>query len=300
MTDENSKEIPKGDRIAKVLARAGVCSRREAERMIADGRVSVDGVVIESPALNVTRNHKIKVDGTFIPRTEPTRLWRYHKPRGLVTTNNDPEGRDTVFDKLPKDLPRVITVGRLDVNSEGLLLLTNDGEMARKLELPANGALRRYRVRAYGRIKQEDLDKLRKGRFVDGIKYGPVTATLDRVQKDNAWITVDLREGKNREVRVLMESLGLQVNRLIRISYGPYELATLPEGEVSEIKIFDVATKEKLSLSGKNKGKAKEKVDKTKSKRPTTKARRGHAGTKSNARPPSKPTRGAKGADRRR
>jgi 23S rRNA pseudouridine2605 synthase len=280
-----------------------VCSRREAERMIADGRVEVDGETIESPALNVGPKNKIKVDGQFIPRQEPSRLWRYHKPRGLVTTNNDPEGRDTIFDKLPKHLPRVITVGRLDINSEGLLLLTNDGELARKLELPANGSLRRYRVRAYGRIDQKRLDKLKDGRVVEGVRYGPVTATLDRVQKDNAWINVDLREGKNREVRVLMESFGLVVNRLIRVSYGPYELGNLADGAVSEVTpgatgdadgpgtSDGVQEKAKLTLSNRGKKKASEKLNKEKGPKRGTKSRRGTAGAK---------PKGGKVADRRR
>lgn len=223
-------------RIAKALARAGLCSRREAERWIAEGRVSVNGRKIDSPALDVGPKDRISVDGNPLPVAEPTRLWRYHKPKGLVTTHRDPQGRPTVFDALPKTLPRVISIGRLDFNSEGLLLLTNDGALARHLELPATGWLRRYRVRAYGHVTQADLDRLKEGIEIDGVKYGPVEATLDTEKGDNAWITIALREGKNREVRNILSALGLTVNRLIRVSFGPFQLLELKPGDVENVR----------------------------------------------------------------
>jgi 23S rRNA pseudouridine2605 synthase len=223
-------------RIAKAMARAGLCSRREAERWIADGRVSVNGRVLDTPALEVTPRDIVKVDGNLLPASEPARLWRYHKPKGLVTTHSDPEGRETVFEALPADLPRVVSVGRLDYNSEGLLLLTNDGELARHFELPSTGWLRRYRVRAYGRLTQSDLDTLKDGITVEGITYGPIEATLDSVQSGNMWLTMGLREGKNREVRKILGHLGLEVNRLIRISYGPFQLLDLEPGAVEHVR----------------------------------------------------------------
>jgi 23S rRNA pseudouridine2605 synthase len=224
-----------GERIAKFLARAGVCSRRDAERLIAEGRVKLNGRVLDTPAVKVTAADKVQVDGKPIAAAEPTRLWRYHKPAGLVTTHRDPAGRATVFENLPAALPRVVSVGRLDLNSEGLLLLTNDGELARRLELPANGWLRRYRARAFGRVTQEELDQLKGGITVDGVRYGPIEAKLERGQGANAWITVAISEGKNREVRRVLDALGLKVNRLIRTSYGPFQLGTLAAGEVDEI-----------------------------------------------------------------
>jgi 23S rRNA pseudouridine2605 synthase len=224
-----------GERIAKVIARAGLCSRREAERWVEDGRISVNGVALESPAFNVTAHDKISVDGRPMDAPEPPRLWRYHKPDGLVTTHSDPQGRETVFEHLPEELPRVISVGRLDLSSEGLLLLTNDGGLARALELPSTGWLRRYRVRAYGRISQTELNKLADGITVDGISYGPMEAILDRAETSNAWITVAIREGKNREVRRVLEAIGLKVNRLIRVSYGPFQLGKMPPGSVEEV-----------------------------------------------------------------
>ncbi len=230
MTDMKDSE-----RIAKVIARAGLASRREAEAWIAAGRVSVNGAVIASPALNVTAADRIAVDGAPLPQRERARLFLYHKPRGLVTTHSDPQGRPTIFGALPKTLPRLISVGRLDLNTEGLLLLTNDGELARVLELPQTGWLRRYRVRALGRVTQEALDALRGGLTVDGMRYGPVNATLDREQGANTWLTVGIREGKNREVRNVLEHLGLKVNRLIRVSFGPFELGDLERGAVSEV-----------------------------------------------------------------
>ncbi|NIJ41794.1 23S rRNA pseudouridine2605 synthase [Parvibaculum indicum] len=229
---DDAQAAPEGERIAKVIARAGVCSRREAEKLIAEGRVTVDGRVLESPALNVTGRETIVVDGHPLPAQEPTRLWRYYKEAGLVTTARDPEGRPTVFSRLPKDMPRVVSVGRLDVNTEGLLLLTNDGELARLLELPSTGWTRRYRARAHGRVTQADLDKLKNGVTVEGVRYGPVEAVLDKAQGSNVWITLSLKEGKNREVKKVLGSLGLAVNRLIRLSYGPFQCGDLQPGEV--------------------------------------------------------------------
>jgi 23S rRNA pseudouridine2605 synthase len=223
-------------RIAKAMARAGLCSRRDAERWIADGRVAVNGHVIRSPALDVAPTDRVLVDGQPLPGVEPPKLWRYHKPRGLVTTHRDPEGRETVFDKLPPALGRVISVGRLDVTSEGLLLVTNDGALARHLELPSTGWLRRYRVRAHGRISAAALEKLKDGIEVEGVRYGPIEATLDKEQGANVWLTLGLREGKNREVRNVLAALGLEVNRLIRISYGPFQLLDLPPGEVEIVR----------------------------------------------------------------
>ncbi|WP_420411977.1 pseudouridine synthase [Roseibium sp.] len=226
----------RGDRIAKVMARAGLCSRREAETWITNGRVELNGKVLTTPAVTVTGNDKVLVDGEPLPLRERTRLWLYHKPRGLVTTNKDPEGRPTVFDRLPDDLPRVLTVGRLDINTEGLLLLTNDGGLARVLELPSTGWLRRYRVRAFGKITQADLDTLQDGVAIDGVLYGAIEATLDKEQGGNVWMTVGLREGKNREVKRVLEHLGMSVNRLIRLSYGPFQLMDLADGDVREIR----------------------------------------------------------------
>jgi 23S rRNA pseudouridine2605 synthase len=224
-----------GERIAKVMARAGVASRRQAEDMIAAGRVSVNGKGISSPALNVTASDQISVDGKPLPQRERTRLFLFHKPRDLVTTHSDPQGRPTIFGALPKNLPRLISVGRLDINTEGLLLLTNDGELARMLELPQTGWLRTYRVRALGRVTQDALDKLKGGLSIKGVHYGPIEATFDREQGANVWVTIGIREGKNREVRNVMEHLGLKVNRLLRVSFGPFELGALERGEVREV-----------------------------------------------------------------
>jgi 23S rRNA pseudouridine2605 synthase len=225
-----------GERIAKVVSRAGLCSRRDAEAWIVEGRVAVNGRVINSPALDVTSRDVITVDGVPLPAPERTRLFLFHKPRGLMTTHADPEGRPTVFDNLPEGLPRLISIGRLDFNTEGLLLLTNDGGLARTLELPDTGWLRRYRVRAHGEVTQGQLDELKKGVEVDGVKYGSIDATLERDQGANVWLVFAIREGKNREVRNVLAHLGLEVNRLIRVSYGPFQLGELAEGEVEEIK----------------------------------------------------------------
>jgi 23S rRNA pseudouridine2605 synthase len=225
-----------GERIAKVMARAGLASRREAEAWIAAGRVAVNGTVVASPALNVGPGDNVTVDGKPLPQRQRTRLFLFHKPRGLVTTTHDPEGRPTIFGVLPNHLPRVVTVGRLDYNTEGLLLLTNDGGLARVLEHPQTGWLRRYRVRAHGSVSQSQLDALRAGVTIDGIRYGPIEATLDRVQGSNVWLTFAIREGKNREVRNVLGHLGLAVNRLIRVSFGPFQLADLAEGAVEEVR----------------------------------------------------------------
>ena len=224
-----------GDRIAKVMARAGLCSRRDAEAWIAAGRVAVNGGTISSPAVNVTARDRITVDGKALPRRERTRLFLYHKPVGLVSTNADPQGRPTVFDALPKNLPRLLSVGRLDIGTEGLLLLTNDGGLARVLELPNTAWVRRYRVRAHGRVSQGELDKLRDGITIEGIHYGPIEATLEREQGANVWLSFAIREGKNREVRNVLRHLGLQVNRLIRVEFGPFGLGELAEGAIEEV-----------------------------------------------------------------
>lgn len=223
-------------RVAKVIARAGLCSRREAERWIADGRVQVNGELLSSPARDVSATDRILIDGKPLPEAEAPRLWRFHKPRGLVTTHADPQGRPTVFASLPDHLPRVISVGRLDLNTEGLLLLTNSGALARHLSLPSTGWLRRYRVRAHGAVAQATLDRLQQGVEIEGVRYGPIEATLDRTQGGNVWLTLGLREGKNREVRKVLETLGLQVNRLIRVSFGPFQLHDLPVGQVEPVK----------------------------------------------------------------
>jgi len=226
-----------GDRLAKVIARAGLCSRRDAEVWIKDGRVAVNGKVIRTPAFNVTGKDEVKVDGNVLASREGTRVWLYHKPAGLVVTEKDPEGRPTIFTSLEQNgLPRVVSVGRLDINTEGLLLLTNDGGLKRVLELPATGWLRRYRVRAFGSISQKQLDGLKNGLEVDGQKYGPIEATLEREQGSNVWLVLALREGKNREVKNVLAALGLKVNRLIRVSFGPFQLGDLPIGAVEVVK----------------------------------------------------------------
>jgi 23S rRNA pseudouridine2605 synthase len=236
MDAKNSLAPAAGERIAKVMARAGLCSRRDAEAWIAEGRVTVNGARLTSPARNVGPDDLILVDGKPLPARERTRLWLYNKPRGLVTTARDPEGRATVFSALPADLPRVVTVGRLDINTDGLLLLTNDGGLARVLELPSTGWLRRYRVRVHGEIDEAALAALAGGIAVDGVLYGPIEAALERRQGSNAWLAIGLREGKSREIKKVMEHLGLAVTRLIRVSFGPFQLGDLPEGKVREVK----------------------------------------------------------------
>ena len=224
------------ERIAKHIARAGICSRREAERRIEDGRVTVNGETVTSPALNVSASDSITIDGKPLPARQPARLWRYHKPRGLIVSARDDKGRQTIFDTLPDTMPRVLTVGRLDLDSEGLLLLTNDGGLARHLELPSTGWSRKYRVRVQGRVDPDALPGLADGITIDGVRYGKVAAQLDRQMASNAWLTIAIREGKNREVRRIMEHLGHQVSRLIRVSYGPFQLGDLPSGGVEPVK----------------------------------------------------------------
>ena len=234
MNDKINQAI-KGDRIAKVLARSGLSSRREAETIIQAGRVTVNGKTINSPALNVLPSDRITVDGKELAQPDPPRLWRYYKPRGLVTTERDPQGRATIFSKLPDNLPRVLSVGRLDINTEGLLLLTNDGGLKRYLELPETGWLRRYRVRAYGRPDQRKLLELKKGITLEDVHYRGVDVDVERQQGGNVWLTISLREGKNREVKKLLSYVGLEVNRLIRLSFGPFQLGNLETGAVEEV-----------------------------------------------------------------
>lgn len=223
------------ERLAKFMARSGVCSRRQAEEYILQKRVTVNGEIVESPAFNVTGDEKILFDGEKLPEIQQTRLWLYHKPTGLVTTHKDEKERPTVFDNLPAGMPRVISVGRLDLNSEGLLLLTNNGELSRKLELPSNGWLRRYKVRVHGAVDDKKLKALLKGTVIDGVEYGPVKAEIESTQGSNSWLLVTLSEGKNREIRKVMKSIGLDVARLIRLSYGPFQLGSLKKGEVREV-----------------------------------------------------------------
>jgi 23S rRNA pseudouridine2605 synthase len=240
MAEKKDKiESPVGERIAKRLARSGLCSRRDAERLILEGRVSVDGKTLTSPALNVTPASRISVDGKPLGAKEPPRVWRYHKPSGIITTSRDPQGRPTVFEKLPKDMPRVISVGRLDFTTEGLLLLTNDGDLARHLELPQNAWLRHYRVRVYGKVVPQRLAALAKGVTISGIRYDSIKVEIEpdprKEAGTNVWLGVSIREGKNREIRKVMEHLGLQVTRLIRVSFGPFQLGKLPRGQVEEV-----------------------------------------------------------------
>lgn len=231
---EGAPDAP--ERIAKRLARAGVASRREAERMIAEGRVRLNGRLLDTPAVTVTAADRIEVDGMTLGAPEAARLWRYYKPQGLVTSARDEKGRDTVFDHLPPDMPRVVSIGRLDIASEGLLLLTNDGELKRRLELPSTGWLRKYRARAHGAPSEAALDRLRAGIEIDGERFQPMMVALDRIQGANSWLTVGIREGRNREVRRALEAVGLAVNRLIRVSYGPFQLGELEPGQVEEVR----------------------------------------------------------------
>jgi 23S rRNA pseudouridine2605 synthase len=233
--DQTAADGPRGDRIAKWLARAGVASRRDAEHLLEEGKVRLNGAVVTHPATFVTPADVVHVGGKVVASPDTTRLWRYHKPDGLVTTHKDPEGRPTVFDKLRDQLPRVISIGRLDLTSEGLLLLTNDGALARHLELPATGWLRRYRVRVYGLADPAALAALARGVTVEGVHYGPIEAGIDARKGDNAWLHVSLKEGRNREIRRVMTHLGLRVTRLIRIAYGPFQLGTLPRGGIEEV-----------------------------------------------------------------
>ena len=240
MTESDKPETQNKERISKRMARAGLCSRRDAERWIAAGRVKLNGQKLDTPAVTVGPDDVILVDGKRIPDKAATRLWRYHKPEGLVTSHADEKGRKTVFDALPDDLPRVISIGRLDLNTEGLLLLTNNGELSRHLEHPDTGWKRRYRVRVHGRVDESALKDLKKGLTYDGVTYRSIEATIEDAQKkdngSNTWLNVTLTEGKNREIRKVMEALGLQVSRLIRVSYGPFQLGNLPVGEVEELK----------------------------------------------------------------
>ena len=233
--DVGGKESGGAERIAKRLSRLGVCSRREAERMIEAGRIAVDGVVATSAAVRIAPDARLTVDGRPVKQAERVRLWRYHKPNGLICTNRDPQGRETIFDRLPRELPRVITIGRLDLTSEGLLLLTNDGELARRLEHPGTGWTRRYRARVFGKPDMARLARLARGITLDGVRYGPIEARVERFQATNAWLAIALREGKNREIRKVLNHLGLEVNRLIRVSFGPFQLGSLTREAISEV-----------------------------------------------------------------
>ncbi len=282
--DKAETGTPEGERIAKVLSRAGIASRREAERLIELGEVKVNGKTITSPALNVTAKDKITVRGEPVGEPEPPRLWLYYKPEGLVTSASDEKGRDTVFDHLPEDMPRVMSIGRLDLNSEGLLLLTNDGELKRKLELPSTGWLRKYRVRVKGNPTEPEIEPLRKGITVDGDRFQPMEVKIDRHQGANAWLTIGLREGKNREIRRAMNHIGLTVNRLIRISYGPFRLNELEPGEVEEVK--PRVLREQLGMSSEA-GEVKKPVRKLAPK-PTSKTTAGKTLGEHSARPAGK------------
>jgi 23S rRNA pseudouridine2605 synthase len=234
------QKTDKGQRIAKLLAHAGIASRREIERMIADGRIAIDGVTVDTPATILMSTKGVTVDGKPVKPPQSTRLFLFHKPNGVLTTERDPKGRKTIYDVLPKDLPRLMPVGRLDLNTEGLLLMTNDGEFKRQLELPASEVERIYRVRAFGDISQAQLENLMMGIEIDGIRYAPIDANLERRTGANGWLEMRLREGKNREIRRVLEHLGLKVSRLIRVAYGPFILADLPAGKIGEVKQHDI------------------------------------------------------------
>lgn len=256
MSPSSTNESPRqGERIAKLLARAGIASRREIERMIADGRIALDGRVLTTPATVLTSLHGVTVDGNPVAAPAPARLFRFHKPAGLLTTERDPAGRPTIYDKLPKGLPRLMPVGRLDLSTEGLLLMTTDGELKRQLELPATGVERSYRARAYGQVSQEQLEDLMLGVEIEGVRYGSINANLERRTGANVWIELTLTEGKNREVRRVLEHLGLKVSRLIRTRYGPFELGDMPVGAVDEIRQHDLIVFRK-ALTGPGGGKA--------------------------------------------
>jgi len=296
-----SENDQKSERIAKVMARAGLCSRREAERWIGEGRVKINGETLETPAHTVTDKDLVLVDGKPLPDKQETRLWRYHKPPGLVTTHKDPEDRETVFDRLPPELGRVISIGRLDLNTEGLLLLTNDGEVARKLELPSTGWTRRYRVRVHGRVDEKALANLKNGVTIDGVRYASIQATIDETgeekKKANTWLMIALTEGKNREIRKVMEHLGLDVNRLIRVSYGPFQLSALPKGAVEEVAPKTLKAQLGLGNTPQGEGRAVRKDKGTKSKgkgTPPPKRPKRRAADRSTAKP------GKPHADRRR
>jgi len=273
-----NSDVPKGERIAKVIARAGVSSRREAERWIEAGRVQVDGKTLSSPAFTVDQTNLIVVDGKPLAEPQETRLWRYHKPTGLVTTHKDPQGRPTVFERLPKELGRVISIGRLDLNSEGLLLLTNDGELARRMEMPATGWVRRYRVRVRGTVDEDKLKKLKDGITIAGVNYGSIDAVLDSKTRTNAWLSVALSEGKNREIRKVMEHMDLHVNRLIRLSYGPYHLDKLTRGAVQEVSakmLRNQLSDDDAKTTGKTRGKGWAKAKKAPKKKRTLSLNKG-------------------------
>ncbi len=235
MNEEDTAAAPKGDRIAKFLARAGVASRRDAERLLGEGRVLLNNVRVDHPATFVAPGDLVVVNGQVVDAPQRARLWRYHKPDGVMTTHKDPQGRPTVFEKMPPGMPRVVSVGRLDLNSEGLLLLTNDGGLARQLEMPANGWLRRYRVRVHGEVEPSALASLQRGLTLDGVRYAPIEAGLDSRKGSNAWLTISLHEGRNREIRRVMAHLNLAVTRLIRVAYGPFQLGSLARGDIAEV-----------------------------------------------------------------
>ena len=255
----------KAERIAKIIARAGLASRRESEKLILNGRVKVNGETINSPVLNLTKNDVIEVDGKLLSPPEQTRLWIYNKPVGLVSTSKDEKNRPTIFDNLPKELPRVVSIGRLDLNSEGLLLLTNDGELKRRLELPSTGWLRRYRVRVKGKLRESMLEPLRHGILVEGTHFKPMDVSFDRQTGANAWLSIGLREGKNREIRKALGFVGLSVNRLLRISFGDFELGTLKKGEVQEVRLSRVKNLLKDRVSSSQTEKSQKKYSGTKS-----------------------------------